>query len=54
MYNENGEFKNEAEILEELKKAVENSSGVAAGVGFLTTECRNVWGMAYQELKKGN
>jgi hypothetical protein len=53
VYGENGQMLDDNDILNGLIYITKNSFGPAAGVGFLTTECRNVWGIAYQELKKG-
>lgn len=53
VYGENGEVLDDNDILNGLLHITQNSTGPAAGVGFLTTECRNVWGIAHQELKKG-
>ena len=54
VYGKDGQMVEEADIIDGLLYIVQNSSGPAEGVGFLTTECRNVWGIAHQELTKGN
>ncbi|KAI9555588.1 hypothetical protein GHT06_018103 [Daphnia sinensis] len=52
VYEENGQMLDERDILNGLMYVTEKSSSPPAGVGFLTTECRNVWGVAHEELNK--
>jgi hypothetical protein len=53
VYKGDGQMLDDNDILNGLMHIVKNSTGPADGVGFLTTECRNVWGIVNQELKKG-
>lgn len=53
VYGENGQILDEGDVLNGLTHVTQSSSRPSAGVGFLTTECRNVWGIAHEELKKG-
>ncbi len=53
VYGGDGQILDDNDILSGLMHIVQNSTGPADGVGFLTTECRNVWGIVNQELKKG-
>ncbi|XP_046459973.1 carnitine O-acetyltransferase-like isoform X1 [Daphnia pulex] len=52
VYGGDGQMLDDNDILNGLMHIVKNSTGPADGVGFLTTECRNVWGIVNQELKK--
>lgn len=54
VYGKDGQIVDDSDILDGLKYIVDKSVGPAEDVGFLTTESRNVWGVAYHELKKGS
>lgn len=54
VYGNDGQIVDDADILNGLKYITQNSTSPAAGVGYLTTESRNVWGVAYQEMRKGD
>ncbi|XP_057381809.1 carnitine O-acetyltransferase-like [Daphnia carinata] len=52
VYKENGQVLDDRDILDGLNCVTDKSNGPSAGVGFLTTESRNVWGIAHEELNK--
>lgn len=52
VYGENGQILDDRDILNGLTCVTQKYNGPSAGVGFLTTECRNVWGIAHEELNK--
>ncbi|KAF4522335.1 hypothetical protein B566_EDAN011336 [Ephemera danica] len=52
VYGEQGEPLNQSQLLAQLNDCIARSTHPAAPVGILTSENRNVWGKAYQALKK--
>ena len=54
MYTDDGQVASETDILDALQQVVKVTSSSNEPVGFLTTESRDVWGSAYQKLKKGD
>ena len=53
VYGRHQKLLSESQIYEQLCQIVAGSQRKAPGVGILTTENRNVWGKAYNRLRKG-
>lgn len=54
MLDENNKMSSEKQLVQQLESIVKSSEKKAPEIGVLTTENRNAWGKAYQELVKGS
>lgn len=53
MIDENNKPPSEKQLFDQLENIVKSSEKKAPEIGVLTTDNRNAWGKAYQELIKG-